>query len=103
MGYDCIRVPMLLPLFAPCWYSITSSSGFCTGSLRSTIWSISVKIAVFAPIPRASDRIATVANSGLRDRLRIARRTSDVEEEVMVTLDGMEQGVVYYASSFVTT
>jgi hypothetical protein len=36
-----------------------------------------------------------VANSGLRARLRMARRTSDVEEEVMDTLDGTKRGVVY--------
>src|SRR5262245_17912663 len=46
-------------------------------------------------MPRARDRMATVANSGLRARLRIARRTSDVEEEVMVRLDGITGMVVY--------
>jgi hypothetical protein len=54
-----------------------------------------VNIAVLAPIPSARDRIATVANSGLRARLRIARRTSDVEEEVMVILDGTRLVAVY--------
>src|SRR3954471_3565136 len=38
---------------------------------------MSVKIAVFAPIPSASDRIATVAKSGLRRRPRTAKRRSD--------------------------
>src|SRR3954471_5539218 len=94
MGYECIRVPMLLPLCEPCWYSMTSCSGFRTGSFRRTIWSISVKIAVFAPIPSASERTATVANRRLRPRLRIARRTSDVED-VMVSLDGRNRAVVY--------
>src|SRR5688572_11064212 len=96
MGYECIRVPMLLPLCDPCCTSMTSCSGACTGSFRSTIWSINVNIAVFAPIPSANDRIATVANSGLRPRLRIARRTSDVEG-FMEDLDGAETGAVYRA------
>src|SRR5436190_14327401 len=56
---------------------MTSCSGCDTGSLRRRIWSISVNMAVFAPFPRASDRIATVAKSGLRRRPRKARRTSD--------------------------
>src|SRR5215204_6362297 len=73
---------------------MTSCSGAVTGSLRRTIWSISVKIAVFAPMPRASDRIATVAKRGLRRRLRIASRTSDVEV-VMVVLDGAQGPTVY--------
>src|SRR5688572_33114114 len=94
MGYECIRVPMLLPLCDPCCTSMTSCSGACTGSFRSTIWSINVNIAVFAPIPSASDRMATVANSGLRPRLRIARRTSDVVV-VMVLLDGGRRPMVY--------
>ena len=38
---------------------------------RNMSWSISVKMAVFAPIPKAKERMATVAKSGL---LRIARR-----------------------------
>ena len=67
---------MLLPLCGPSWWSMTSSSGALTGSLRSRIWSISVKIAVFAPIPSASDRMATAAKSGLRPSPRNARRTS---------------------------
>ncbi len=36
------------------------------------IWSISVKIAVFAPIPSASESTATLAKSGLRDNPRNA-------------------------------
>ncbi len=41
------------------------------GSCRSMSWSIRVKIAVFAPMPSARERIATVAKRGLR---RMARR-----------------------------
>ncbi len=76
-GVQCILVPMLLPMFEPRWKSITSSSGALTGSLRSRTWSIRVKIAVLAPIPRASDRMATMAKSGLRRSPRSARRRSD--------------------------
>jgi hypothetical protein len=43
---------------------------------------------VLAPMPRASDRIATVANSGLRRSPRIARRRSD-SELVTWCLDGL--------------
>src|SRR4051794_28242082 len=55
---------------------MTSSSGAFTGSLRSRIWSSSVKMAVLAPMPSASDRMATIENSGLRRRPRSARRKS---------------------------
>src|SRR4051812_29933810 len=37
-------------------------------------------MAVFAPIPSASDRIATMANSGVRRNPRIARRRADKAE-----------------------
>ena len=68
---------MLLPLCGPAGRASTSWSGRAlTGSLRSRIWSISVKIAVLAPMPSASDRMATVANSGLRRSPRSARRRS---------------------------
>src|SRR6476620_7388535 len=55
---------------------MTSWSGAVTGSLRSRIWSISVNIAVLAPMPNASDRIATVEKRGLRRSPRIASRRS---------------------------
>src|SRR5688572_1608119 len=77
IGYECIRDPVLLPLCAPRWWSITSSSGAATGSLRSRIWSISVNIAVLAPIPNASDRIATIEKRGLRRSPRTASRRSE--------------------------
>src|SRR3954447_1281647 len=84
-----MRVPMLLPLCAPCWYSITSSSGAFTGSLRKIIWSMSVKMAVLAPMPRASDRMATIENNGLRKSPRTANRTS-LNGRVIPLLDGAE-------------
>src|SRR5947208_2646111 len=89
---------MLLPMCEPCWYNITSCSGATTGNFRSRIWSMSVKIAVVAPMPRASDRIATVANSGLRRSPRIARRRSD-KELVIRCFDGRRAagvGEIYY-------
>src|SRR3954471_21511259 len=84
---------MLLPMLLACWYSITSWSGRAMGSLRRRIWSISVKMAVFAPIPSASDRIATTANSGLRRRPRSANRRS--EKVAIPGLDGLGSALVY--------
>src|SRR5687767_12284202 len=69
---------------------MTSSSGLATGSFRRRIWSISVKIAVFAPMPSARERIATMANSGLRSRPRTARRRSLIGA-VIGQLDGRDQ------------
>src|SRR5260370_42154346 len=56
--------------------SVTKLSGCSLDSCRNTIWSINVKMAVFAPIPNASDRMAIAANTGLRRRTRSAYRTS---------------------------
>src|SRR5215831_6918169 len=56
---------------------ITSCSGSCTDSSRSRSWSTNVKMAVLAPIPRASEATATNVNSLLRPRLRRAIFTSD--------------------------
>ena len=46
--------------------STTSRSASAYGSGRSNAAFTSVKTAVFAPIPRASERTATAANTGLR-------------------------------------
>src|SRR5262245_43350161 len=70
---------------------MTSSSGARTGSLRSSTWSMSVKIAVLAPIPSASERIATAANSGLRRRPRTARRRSDSESMKRALRTGLDE------------
>ena len=56
---------------------ITSCSGCTTGSRRSINWSMSVKIAVLAPIPSASEATATRVKSGLRRKLRRANRRSN--------------------------
>ena len=50
--------------------TMMSSSGFFTGRLSRSTASTTVKIAVFAPMPRASERIATAVNPGLLARMR---------------------------------
>src|SRR5579859_7504265 len=50
--------------------SCTSSSGFCTGKSRSITVSIKLKITVFAPMPRASEKRATLVITGVRPRMR---------------------------------
>lgn len=45
--------------------TITSSSGFWTGNNLKTTWSIMEKMAVFAPMPKASDISATPVKTGL--------------------------------------
>src|SRR5947207_12166803 len=72
---------------------MTNRSGSLTGSLRNKIWSISVKIAVFAPIPSASESVATMANSGLRRRPRMARRKSPVEAVIAALTGGSGEGL----------
>jgi hypothetical protein len=44
--------------------SMTICEGFSTGSDRSSTASIKLKIAVFAPMPNASVRMATAENPG---------------------------------------
>src|SRR5215217_720325 len=73
---------------------MTSSSGFLTGSFRRTIWSMRVKMAVFAPIPSANERIATVEKTGLRRSPRNANRRSEMKD-VMRVLDGARRVGVY--------
>lgn len=51
-------------------------AGSRTGSMRSITASIRLKIAVFAPMPSASDRTATAAKAGLRRSVRTAYRRS---------------------------
>ena len=49
-----------------------SRSGCFTGIGRNSVDSISVKMAVFAPMPRASESTATAVNPGLRRSIRKA-------------------------------
>jgi hypothetical protein len=48
--------------------------GSATGSERTTRLLISEKSAMFAPMPNASDRMATMVTIGVAARLRTARR-----------------------------
>jgi hypothetical protein len=50
----------------------TSLPGSATGSGRRSIWLKSEKMAVFAPIPRASDATATMVTKGVLNRVRNA-------------------------------
>jgi hypothetical protein len=44
-----------------------------TGNGRQRIWLNSEKIAAFAPMPNASDRMATAVTNGARMRVRMAK------------------------------
>ena len=57
-------------------FNKTSCAGFSTGSERSSTASIKLKIAVFAPIPKANVSTATAVNAGLLRNMRSANRTS---------------------------
>src|SRR5882724_7837799 len=50
--------------------SRTSCWGSLTGRRRNRTWSRSVKMAVFAPMPRARVRTATAVNPGVRASMR---------------------------------
>src|ERR1017187_2594266 len=76
MGYDAMRGPRLLPMCGPVDQIMTSCSGCATGRRRSIYWSIRVKMAVLAPMPRESEATATRVNSGLRRKLRRANLRS---------------------------
>ena len=69
IGYEAVRGPVLLPKWGDVDQIMTSRSGSCTGSKRSTSWSSNVKTAVFAPMPSASDRTAMVVNKRIQAEL----------------------------------
>jgi hypothetical protein len=50
----------------------SNCSGWLTGRVLRMTESMRLKIAVLAPIPRASDRMATAAKPGLERNARIA-------------------------------
>ena len=52
--------------------SCTIVSGFWTGSILKRIWSISVNMAVFAPMPSARERMAMPGRRGFSLRVRTA-------------------------------
>src|SRR4029077_15232239 len=64
---------------------VTHRVGAGTPSGRSRIWWNSEKIAAFAPMPSASETMATVVTKGVLNRVRKAKRRL-----VMSTLDGGE-------------
>ena len=60
------------PGFGPGAAELTSRSGSGTGSGRSSIWLNSEKIAAFAPMPSASDTMATIVTNGVLKSVRSA-------------------------------
>src|SRR3989442_9062744 len=63
-----------------------SSCGFATGSVRNRMASINWKIAVFAPIPRASDITATAVNVGFRRSCRNPNLRSLISASIVLVL-----------------
>src|SRR5207245_9759353 len=63
-----------------------SSCGFATGSVRNRMASINWKIAVFAPIPRASDITATAVNVGFRRSCRSPNLRSLISASIVLVL-----------------
>src|ERR1700730_15482158 len=57
-------------------HTFTKRSGWSNGSGRSRIPSTALKIALLAPIPSASARIADSANPGFLSSDRVAKRKS---------------------------
>src|SRR5205807_4508773 len=58
------------PLCGPGAANLTSRSGCVTGSGWRSISLKSEEIAAFAPMPSASERIATTVTNGVRNRVR---------------------------------
>ena len=71
-GYDQVRSPVVQPLRSPAGFSRTSSRGCSTGSDSSSSLSMMLKIAVFAPMPRASVSTTTIVNPGCSTSRRLA-------------------------------
>ena len=60
------------PASGPGAARLTSRAGSGTGSGCSSIWLNSEKIAAFAPMPSASDTIATIVTNGVLNSVRSA-------------------------------
>ena len=60
------------PCFGPGAARLTSRSECGTGSGRSNIWLNSEKMAEFAPMPSASDTMATIVTKGVLNSMRRA-------------------------------
>ena len=61
----------------------TRRLGSATGKVRSNRLLTSEKIAVFAPMPSASDSAATIETTGVARRERTAKRMSCMRDPVM--------------------
>jgi hypothetical protein len=64
--------PQVIPLCGPGLVKDTNWRAYFIGIRRSNTWSAIVNTALLAPMPRASEKMATMVNSGLRRKLRIA-------------------------------
>src|SRR5439155_24543936 len=84
------------PGFGPGADRFTSSPGRSTGRLLRSSWLKSEKIAAFAPMPSASDTMATMVTNGVLNRVRNANlRLSIMVEPV----DVFEPARVYPAGA----
>jgi len=63
------------PGFGPGAARLTSRAGSGTSSGLSSSWLNNEKIAAFAPMPRASDTIATIVTNGVLNSVRSASLT----------------------------
>src|ERR1039457_2967645 len=70
-----LSVELRPPLKSPGDVTVTSSSGRSTGSEFSRIWWKREKIAVFAPIPSATESTTVRLSRGAFARLRQAKRS----------------------------
>ncbi len=75
IGYEKVPLLNVRPRNAPGPSRTTSCSGDFTGSMRSSTWSVSEKIAVLAPMPSASVRTTTMVKAG-----RLEQRAEGVAE-----------------------
>src|SRR5688572_30729110 len=94
IGYDDVFSPRVEPNIGPFSFSCTMRSGSRIGSIRSRIWSMRLKMAVFAPIPSAKESTATVVKTGLLVRLRTAKRSEDISTRS--ARDGPQRQLAYF-------
>ena len=78
---------MPMPPLPPAIRTSTISCGRSTGRLRSRTASRSWKIAVLAPMPSASDAIATMVNAGVGAQQ--AQREAEVAGQAIEPADGV--------------
>src|SRR5271155_4954077 len=89
MGWEMGLPPQLLPERRPRIVRGQSSRGFLAGRWGGRIWSRRVKMAVFAPMPRARVRMATAVKPGVRARVRRAyfrsRKAVSIEAKIFIS------------------